>query len=59
MTDFISDLYLHYSDQLSYPKDPEHLAVIEQYHTLENQIESAMGDDFLSKFQRAEHDKAW
>lgn len=59
MNDFISDLYLHYSDQLSYPTDPERLAVIEQYHTLEDQIETAMGVDFLSKFQQSEHNKIW
>lgn len=59
MSTFISDLYLHYPDQLSYPKDPERLAVIEQYHTLEDQIETEMGKDFLSKFQQSEHNKTW
>lgn len=58
MKNFVSDLYLHYSEQLSFPTDPEQLAVMEQYHTLEDQIEAAMGEDFLSKFQRAEHDRA-
>lgn len=59
MNHFISDLYLHCSDRLSSPTDPERLAVIQRYHTLEGQIETEMGKAFLSNFQRAEHDKVW
>lgn len=50
MNQFLDDLEFYCTASLIPPADPEYRAALEEYCTMEAQIEAAMGAEFLERF---------
>lgn len=54
MDTFLSDLYWHCIQPLPFSQDPEQEKAREEYQLLQEQVQEAMGAEFLFQYQRAE-----
>lgn len=56
MTDFLTDLYLSFLEDIQVPSgDPEHEQAVQAYMELEAEVKEKIGLDLLSQYQRAQH----
>lgn len=53
--DFLNDLYCYCTEQMEPPPhDPERQKAVNEFLTLEEAIQAALGHDFLTRYQWAE-----